>query len=537
MSSVKTVIRGGRIVDGTGSDGYVADVAIAEGKIVRIGPNLPPETEEETIPAEGLVVSPGFVDAHSHDDLYLLIDPACSVKVAQGVTTTVIGNCGVSAAPLVEEAFEDVLDILRLFGGEEAAREHFSVQTFEGFNKKLRGAGLGIHVVPLVGHTTVRMAVMGSEHRAPDRRELSVMCDHVEQAMEAGAFGLSSGLIYAPGSYAAPEEIAALCQVVEGRGGVYTTHIRNEGDLLIHAVEEAIQVGRETGVPVHISHHKAMGRNNRGRSADSLRIMAEARTEGIRTTCDQYPYNAASTTLSAALPHDALNEGVEQLREKLQDPAVREAYRFEMEKGGGTGGENLVQLAGFEGIVVSASQARPDCIGASIAQAAERAGVDPFDLVFDLVSEEARGTFVVVFAMSDEDIEWIMQDPFTMVGTDGIPAFGESKTHPRMTGTFPRVLGTYVRERGVLSLEEAVRKMTSLPCRTFGLHGKGVIEEGYDADLVIFDPERIRDGSTYDQPYLKPEGIHTVFVAGEAAVKDGDVQGVRSGKVLKPHSA
>jgi len=262
--------------------------------------------------------------------------------------------------------------------------------------------------------------------------------------------------------------------------------------------------------------------------------MEDARRENVRVTCDQYPYDAASTTLSAVLPHSALDQGAVGVQERLRDPEKRNALRAEIESGRIGGGENLVKLAGFERIFISAADARPDCIGRSIADAARRSSMDPYDLMFDLVCEEARGTTVVVFAMNDVDIERIMRDPFTMIGTDGIPMFGENKTHPRLTGTFPRVLGTYVREKGILSLEEAIRKMTSLPCRTFGIPAKGLLKEGYDADLVIFDPGRVKDHSTYDSPYLRPEGIHTVLVAGEVAVKNGEVLGIRSGKVLRP---
>jgi len=534
MRPSKTLIKGGRVIDGTGDAGYEADIALAGGKIVEIGPDLGAAGAEETISAEGLAVCPGFVDAHSHDDLYLLMDPSCAAKVAQGVTTTVTGNCGMSAAPLVEGAFEEALDILRCFGGEEAARRHLGVQSFEDYTQKLRQAGPGIHVAPLVGHTTIRIAVMGSRQGPPDPRELEAMCGLAVQALKDGAFGLSSGLIYAPGSYAEPDEITALARRVAAHGGIYTTHMRSEGDAVFAALGEALDTGRATGVHVHVSHHKVMGEKNRGASTETLRLMDEARQAGVRVTCDQYPYNAASTTLSAVLPHGVLGQGAEGMRAALRDPKNRDAIRAELASGGG-GGENLVRLAGFENIFISASAARPDCIGRSIAESARRVGVDPYDLVFDLLCEEARGTTIVVFAMDDEDIERIMLDPFTMFGTDGIPMFGESKTHPRFTGTFPRVLGTYAREKKVLALEEAVRKMTSLPCRTFGIPSKGVLKVGYDADLVIFDPDRVTDRSTYESPYLKPEGIHTVFVGGEVAVKDGHVSGVRSGKVLKPN--
>jgi len=260
MRPPRTLIKGGSIIDGTGGAEYVADIALAEGRIVEIGRELGSAQAEETLSAQGLAVCPGFVDSHSHDDLYLLIDPACSVKVLQGITTTVAGNCGMSAAPLVEESFEEVMDILRCFGGETAARMHLGVQSFKDYTLKLKSAGLGINVALLVGHTTVRMAVMGTQQRPPNSRELAAMCDLSVLAMKEGAFGLSSGLIYAPGSYAEPDEIAALNRKIARYGGIYTTHVRNEGDLLTSALEEAIDTGRETGIHVHISHHKVMGR-------------------------------------------------------------------------------------------------------------------------------------------------------------------------------------------------------------------------------------------------------------------------------------
>ena len=527
------LIKNGHLIDGTGNPYYKADIGISGGKIIRVDRGIDPTAVQRIIDADGLIVSPGFFDAHSHDDLYLLVNPTCDEKILQGVTTTIIGNCGFSPAPISEDYMTDIKDALRVMGGEHIPKEDLEFQSFDNFLRKLEALKPGINVIPLVGHSTVRIAVIGSANRAPTDSELKKMKELVAIAMEEGAFGMSTGLIYAPGNYAKTDEIIELAKVISKFNGIYASHIRSEGDKVIPAIGEAIEIGEEAGVPIHISHHKVIGKNNWGKSVETLKMMAEARARGIEVTCDQYPYRAGSTFLAALLPPSTLADGPEVFSQKLKDTKIRKEVIEEIEKGREVQWENLIKGADFEDILIAMSPNHPDYLGKSIAEIAEIENKNPYDVILDLVVEEKRGTIAILFMMDDEDIQRIMQNSFTMIGTDGIPGFGVSRVHPRLTGTFPRVLGKYVRDKGVLSLEEAIRKMTSLPAQTFRVKRKGLLMEGFDADIVIFNPETIIDKSTYEDPQQKPEGISYVLVNGEIAVENGEITGATSGKVLR----
>jgi N-acyl-D-amino-acid deacylase len=527
------LIKNGRIVDGTGNPYYKADVGISRGRISQIRKGNDPTRAQRVIDASGLTVCPGFFDAHSHDDHYLLANARCDDKVQQGVTTTVIGNCGLSIGPATDEHRPDMMTFFRMAGGKYVKEEDLKVRTLGDYLGKIAASKLGINVLPLVGHSVVRIAALGFANRPPTDAELGKMKELVRGGMEDGAFGLSTGLIYAPGNYAKTDEIVELSKVVREFGGIYTTHMRNEGDLELPAITETIRIGEEAGLPVHISHHKVAGKSNWGKSVETLRMMAEARARGVEVTCDQYPYNAGSTFLAAILPPRVLAGGPEVFSEKLKDPHFRAEVIDIVEREKVDGWENLIQGTGFEDIMISVSPRHPEYVGRSIADIARMENKNMYDVLFDLVVEEKFGVMVILFMMAEEDIQRIMRSPLTMVGTDGIPGFGVEKVHPRMTGTFPRVLGRYVREQGVLTLEEAIRKMTSFPAQTFGVRNKGMLKEGFDADIVVFDPETIIDKSTYEDPNQKPEGIHYVLVNGEIAVDHGNVLGATSGRVLR----
>ena len=407
---------------------------------------------------------------------------------------------------------------------------------FPGFGDYLAAldaAGLGINVVSLIGHCTLRIAVMGTEQRSANPEEMEKMKALVEEAMKHGAFGMSTGLAYVPGNYASQEEIVELCRVAARYGGIYCSHIRNERDDVDISVAEAISIGREAGVPVQISHHKVAGTDNWGRSLETLKMIEDARAEGIEVTCDQYPYHASSTSLASLLPTHSLAGGYEVYRVKLKDPKFRKALVEELRGDRGDGWENLIRGTGFDRIVISRSTKNPDYIGRSLADIAESENKNPYDLVFDLVAQEGQGMGMILFSMNDEDVERIMRAPFTMIGSDGGPSFGKSRVHPRFCGTFPRVLGRYARELGVLSMEEAVRKMTSLPAATFGVKGKGLLREGFDADIVLFDPETVIDTATFEEPLQTPKGIQTVIVNGTVAVENGVVTRTAKGEVLR----
>ncbi|MFX0196758.1 MAG: amidohydrolase family protein [Candidatus Hodarchaeota archaeon] len=527
------LIRNGNLIDGTGNPYYKADIGIINGQIAHIGKNINPTETERVIDANGSVVSPGFFDAHSHDELSLLINPRCDEKILQGVTTNVICNCGFSPAPISEEHRKDIDDSLKSRGGELVKEELKEIYSFDDYLRKLEAVKPGINILPLVGHSTVRIAVMGSANRAPTDFELSKMKQLVANAMEEGAIGMSTGLILVPGTYAESEEIIELSKVVSKFNGIYTSHIRSEGDFEIPAITEAIRVGKVANVPVQISHHKVMGKQNWGKSTETLKMMGEARAKGVEITCDQYPYDAGSTRLAVVLPPEILADGPEVYSRKLRNPKVREALIAEIEKGKEVQWDNFIRGTGFENIFIAVSPNHHNYIGRSISEIADKERKNPYDLIFDLVAEEKQGVIAIFFMMHDDDIERIMRSPLTMIGTDGIPGFGVNRVHPRITGTFPRVLGRYVREKGVLGIEEAIRKMTSLPAQTFKVKRKGLLQEGFDADIVIFDPEKILDRSSYDEPQQKPEGISYVLVNGEIAVENGEVTGASSGKVLR----
>jgi N-acyl-D-amino-acid deacylase len=533
MQGLDLLIANASVVDGTGNPGYRAHIGIAAGKIAGIGRAIGSSSAARTIDAEGMTVCPGFIDTHSHDDAYLLVNPCGDDKVRQGVTTDVIGNCGFSLAPISDEHRDDLRNTLTIMGGKYLPEEIWKLSSFNEFLTILESAELGINVVPLVGHGTIRIAVVGFENRAPTDSELADMKQLTAEAMQAGAFGLSSGLIYVPANYAGTDEVIELARVAGQFNGIYTTHMRNEGDQQMAAIDETLRIAAEAGIAAHISHHKVFGRRNWGQSKQTLKSLAAARASGLAVTCDQYPYPAGSTILAAALPPHIQAQGPRVFAEKLKDPAVRQAVIDEIENGSDVPWENFIKGAGFENIVISVAPRHGQFIGKSIAQIAEMTTKSPYDVFFDLLIEERLDVIMLAFMMDEADIIRIMQDPITMVGTDGIPGFGTAKVHPRMFGTFPRVLGRYVREQGVIRLEEAIRKMTSLPAQTFGLYQKGILREGLDADIVIFDPQTIIDRSTFDDPAQPPAGIEWVIVNGEVAVEHGRVTGATSGRVLR----
>ena len=533
MERYDLIIRNGRIIDGTGNPYFTADIGIVGEEIAAISRIGDAMEADRVLDATGMIASPGFIDTHSHDDVYILIDPQCSQKVRQGVTTDVIGNCGFSMAPLSDAHCNDFKAASAIMGGNRMGDDFWTLRSFAQFVERLDAAKPGINVVPLVGHGTIRIAVIGFEDRAPSEYEMTEMKEMTEEAMQAGAFGLSTGLIYVPANYADTDEIIELARVAAKYGGIYATHMRSEGDHELEAIQETLKIAREANMAAHIAHHKIAGRENWGNSKLTLKAFSDARAKGLVVTWDQYPYRAGSTFLPAALPPHIQAQGAKLFSEKLKDPAVRRKIREEIESDELSSWENLIRGAGFENIIISASPRNGDFIGKSIAEIAKMTAKDPFDVYFDLVIEEQMEAAMVIFMMDDGDIERILKAPDTMIGSDGVPGFGSAKVHPRMTGTFPRILGHYVREKGVITLQEAIRKMTSLPAQTFGLFKKGLLRQGMNADLVIFDPDVIIDKSTFDDPSQPPEGIRWVIVNGEIAVEEGKITGATSGKVLR----
>jgi len=527
------IIKNAYVIDGTGSRRFKRDIGIEGSKIGKIG-NLNSEKTVQTIDASGLAVSPGFIDMHSHSDFTLLINPKAESKIRQGITTEVIGNCGGSAAPLDETLKEEIRKTRPIL--EEVGLE-LNWSTMEEYLDRLEKQGIAVNVVPLVGHENIRVSAMGFDNRAPTETELEEMKKQVAKTMIEGAFGMSTGLIYPPSCYAKTDELIELSKIVANYGGIYASHIRGEGDTLFISVKEAITIGEKARMSVEISHHKAGGRANWGKVKETLRMIDEARSKGIDVTCDVYPYTAGSFGLASMLPHWAHEGGSEKLFERLKHPKIREKLRKDMEEGTPEWGSPL-KAAEWDATIIARSKKHPEFEGKSVKEIARSKELDPFEFVFDLLIEESAAVSVVRFAMREKDVKLVMQHPFSMIGTDSSAAspygvLGQGKPHPRGYGTFPRVLGKYVREKKILTLENAVRKMTSLPARKLGLKDRGLVKEGMHADITIFNPETILDRATYIEPHQYPEGIEYVLVNGEVTIERNAHTELLAGKVLR----
>ncbi len=523
------LIRGGTVVDGTGKPPYKGDLYIEGARIVKIAKvsELKPDL---TIDASGLVICPGFIDMHGHSDYTLLVNPFADSKVRQGVTTEVIGNCGQSAAPILGEAKEEAKRVAERYGLEVD-------WTYMGeYLKKLEQKGVSINVVPLVGFGNVRLSVMGYEAREPSEKELQEMKFLIERSMDEGAFGMSAGLRYVPQSFAKTEEVIELAKVVARKGGIYTTHIRDEGDggRLLEAVEEAIRIGREARVSVEISHLKILAKPFWGLCDEMLEMIEAAREEGIDVSADQYPYRASGTSLMAWIPKWAREGGYEKLIERLEDPKTRKKIKQELAR--------VIEIrGGGESALISRFEPNPSYEGRTLEEIARELKLQVVEAALKLVEQAARekkGVGVVNFNQSEENVRKIMKKPWVMVGTDGYAlkpegVLAKGIAHPRSYGTYPRILGRYVREEGLLKLEEAIRKMTSLPAKKLGLKDRGLIKERFAADIVIFDPEEILDLATYKEPHRYPRGIEYVLVNGELVVEKGKHTGRLPGKVLR----
>jgi len=512
------VFKNARILDGTGAPWFLADVAVKDGFIAKVGKVS--GDAARVVESTGKYLAPGFIDAHSHSDQALVANPTADSKVMQGVTLEVIGQCGSSGAPRGTKLYK---------GAEEALDEVDSPTWTDmaSYVDLLERNGVSLNVAPLVGHGTIRRQVMGSERRAPDEREMALMKDLVAQAMEQGAFGMSTGLIYVPGTYATTGEVIELARVVSKYGGLYFTHIRNEGDRLLEALEEAIRIGFEADLPVQISHFKAMGQKNWGKVKEAAGLVEEARKRGVDITADQYPYIASSTGLGSSLPSAVWAGGREKALARFTDPEGRKEVLEALKKR-----ENW-------GNLVIASLSDPDdqrFIGKSIKEVGEIQGISPEEACLGLLARNRGVVQIVNFAMSEEDVRTVMSYPWVMAGSDARALnvkTAKGQPHPRSYGTFARILGKYVREIGLLRLEEAVRKMTSLPAMRLGLQDRGILREGMRADLVLFDAETIIDKATFEKPHQYAEGVLWVLVNGVPVVEEKCHTGKRPGMVLR----
>jgi N-acyl-D-amino-acid deacylase len=516
------LLRNGTIIDGSGRDPFESNIGIEGDRISYIG-NEDVEAAE-VIDVEGLFISPGFIDAHAHSEFTLIADGRGEGKILQGVTTEINGNCGLSAAPLYGEALEEretELEELGITRRWSSFGEYFEI---------LQKNGIGTNFVTLCGHGNLRGSVLGYRACSPDQGNLAEMKRLLSEAIRDGARGLSTGLAYAPGVYSETRELIELARVLSP-SEIYTSHIRSEGDRLTESVEEVLTIARETGVDAHISHIKTAGERNWEKIDEVIRLIGDALDGGINLTCDRYPYIAACTSLDTVLPEWVLEGGVEEELRRLRDQSLLGRVRSEIRPGDDDYWKN-----------VCISSVRKDVNrwmeGKSLHDIAECTGSDPVDMLFELLVDEGARVDAIFFSMSEENLKRFLTLPYTMVGSDSAARCSSGPTskirpHPRTFGTFPRFLGPYVRDKGLMDLPEAIKKITYLPAATFNLRGRGLIREGYFADIVVFDYARINDRATYSEPYLMPEGVEYVFINGSPALYEGMLTRNLSGRVLR----
>ena len=487
------LIKNGKVINGTGSPSFFADVAILDGKIARIGKGI--EGAEKVIDAKGLTITPGFIDSHSHSDNALLTYPDLVEKIEQGITTSIGGQCGESPIPMDE------------------------------FLDSVRDRSFGSNTALLVGHSMLRRTVMGMENREPTVPELQEMKRLLCNGMNHGALGISFGLIYAPSVYAKTEELIELAKLVGEYHGIVAAHIRGEGNCLIKAVDEFITIIRESGARGVLSHHKvAGGKENWGKVNHSLRMIEKANSEGVEIYCDVYPYVATHTSLDeTVIPPERHSNGSEGLLKLLSQKEERQKLK---EWGRNKWGEDL------SWIQISKCNAYPEYVGMRVSDIAALRGTDPYDAMYDMMADSNFNCNACYFTMCEEDVETVLAYPRAMICTDSSVAKGANTFHPRLKGSFPRVLGRYVRERKVTTLPEMIRKMTSMPASVYGLQTKGLIWEGMDADICIFDAEKIRDRSEFTDCNHRAEGLNYVILGGKVVVENAVYNGKKMGKVL-----
>jgi N-acyl-D-amino-acid deacylase len=520
---IDTLILGGDVYDGLGGPPARADLAVTGDRVTAIG-DLRHEHAGVTVDAGGCAVTPGFIDIHTHSDFALLLNRAMKSTLAQGVTTEVMGNCGLSIGLIQHDPrFAQEL--------RWAERGGLTVDwtSLGEYFARVEDGGIAANVLSLAGHGSIRKRVMGFSEAAPNDAEMSAMLTLLEGALLDGAVGFSTGLEYVPGRYADIPEQAALARLAAEAGGFYATHMRNEGDNVVESVEEAIEVARRAGAPLQISHHKSEGRKNWGKVVVTLGLMRAARNAGMDLLTDQYPYDAYMTGLPIILlPNWASDGSNADVAARLNDPALRARIESEIAE----------DHCDWDSLLVGIARKNPQYEGLSIRALGVATGKPPITAALDLIAAEEGMVSGIHRAMCDEDIDMVLREPITMIGSDGVAQevsgpLADGKTHPRSFGTFPRVLSRYVRERGVLTLSEAIRRMTSLPAQRIGLSDRGRLAAGMIADITVFDPSAVADTATYDDPRHYPAGIRHVLVNGRFALKDGAHTEALTGRVIR----
>jgi N-acyl-D-amino-acid deacylase len=529
---VETLLTNARVVDGTGAPWFRGAVGVEHGRIVAVDRVAHPDRDAETVvDVGGSVVAPGFIDTHSHSDLQLFADPTLAPKTRQGITTEIVGQDGFSMAPMYRDGgAEEWADQLSGLAG-RVDREW----TWGGVGDYLDAVaddGVAPNVGTLVGHGTVRYNVLGMADREPTEDEVERMGDLVTEALDEGAFGLSTALVITPCSYASTEEITRLASRLQPFGRPFVAHIRSERAEIWNALDEFIDVGADASVPLHLSHFKLGGPPQHGTADRALGLVETARERGVDLSADQYPYTASNTLLSYVLPPWVHADGPDQALEYLRDDEARERIEADVERDRIDGWDNPGAYSGWENVVVASveSEANADVEGMTVEELADAWDTDPILAVCDLLAEEELGVSCLNHFIDEDDVRAILAAERVNVITDGL--FG-GNPHPRVYGAFPKVLGTYVREENLCSLEEAVRMMTSLPARSMGLDRKGLVRPGMDADLVVFDPEVIASPATYEAPTQHPKGVYHVLVDGEFVVRDAECTGATPGEALR----
>ncbi|WP_127579397.1 N-acyl-D-amino-acid deacylase family protein [Paenibacillus koleovorans] len=523
------LLRNGRIVDGTGNPWLFGDVAVKDGRIAAVG-RVEGEAQQ-VLDVSGQVIAPGFIDGHCHSDLMILDHPLSEIKMQQGVTTEVVGNCGLAPAPYTRMTRELLQSYVQPVIGQ--TKWEWPWESVEQYMDTVARSSPSENIATYVAHGALRISVMGFANRPATTAEVARMKELLEEGLRAGAIGLSIGLLYAPGSYTTREELAELCSVLPKYGGLLSTHIRGEGNNLLPSVREVIWIAERAGVSLHVSHLKAAGKRNWGQVLDAIELIEDGRARGMDITCDVYPYNAGSTTLTTVLPPWALEGGIDGALELFRDTAARERIREELGQEQ-MSWDNLVCSTGWESVIISAVQteANRGLEGMHLAEISELRGQHPVDCMLDLLLEENGRISIVFFHMADDDVKQVIGYEKALIASDSLTC-DTGKPHPRLYGTFPRVFAKYVRELKVLSLEQAVRKVTSFPVQRFKLGKRGLLVPGYIADITVFDPHTIQDLATFEEPRQYPEGISHVLVNGKLTLTEKRHTQAREGMLIR----
>ncbi len=528
------LFRGATVYDGTGAPGRKMDVGVKDGRIAAVGDGAAGQTAHRVVDAGDLALAPGFIDMHTHSDLTLPAFPNAAHSVARGVTSEVAGNCGFSAAPVSKDPVlaEQLRGFVRGFGPDL----DWSWSSFGSFMDRLDAARPAVNVLPLVGHGALRIAVMGAEDRKATQVEQDAMRSELAEALRAGAWGMSSGLAYVPGIFADVDELAHVAAALQPVDGLYSTHMRDEGDAILPGIEEALAIGERLNVRVEISHLKAVGHQNHGKAADALERIAMTRNRGARVWHDLYPYTAGSTYLSQLLPAWAMEGGIEPMVARLRSSETRARIKREIEVGVPGWSGRLRAAGGWHNVMIAnvGNRELRWAEGHRVNELAQAREMDPAELALDLLIQDRGATVMVLFIMDEADVRTIMADPYSAIGSDQLGVTSsEKRVHPRAYGTSARVLGWGVREAGIMPLEEAVRKMSGLPAEILGMKDRGRVAPGMVADLTVFDPATVRDEATYEQPNRLASGFEYVLLGGEFAIDRGTPVNLSLGRVLR----